>query len=99
MGAPRCATGMPAARPQAARFPPQLLAASRPYVTVVKYDRDDVLEKLQAFHDEVLSTNWADYLNLVYNGPFWEAEFERVTAAAEGSLHDSEIGGKFKETQ
>ena len=23
--------------------------------------------------DEVMSTNWADYLNLVYSVPFWEA--------------------------
>merc|ERR1719382_2163952 len=94
--APR-SLGLPAA-PQA-RGPVQLMAPVRSYVTVVKYDRDDVLEKLQAFHAEVYSTNWADYLNLVYNGPFWEAELEKLTTIVQPYLHEPAVGAKFAEVQ
>merc|ERR1712051_894245 len=69
------------------------------YVTVIKYERDEVLEKLQAFHSEVISTNWADYLNLVYNGPFWEAELEKLTTIVQPYLHEPAVGAKFAEVQ
>merc|ERR1712194_269975 len=52
---------------------------ARSYITAVRFERDDVLEKLNEFHAEVYSTNWADYLALVYNVPFWEAELEKLT--------------------
>ena len=39
-----------------------------------RHKHKEVLEKLDRFHAEVLSANWADYLYLVYNGPFWEVE-------------------------
>merc|ERR1712066_846842 len=61
----------------------------------VKYTRDDVLEKLDAYHAEVLSTNWADYLNLVYNVPFWEAELEKLTSIVQPYLHEPAVGAKF----
>merc|ERR1719464_110562 len=71
----------------------------RSYVTVVKYDRDDVLGKLNDFHAEVYSTNWADYLNLVYNGPFWEAQLEKLTSVVQPYLHEPAVGAKFAEVQ
>merc|ERR1719469_1795401 len=83
----------------AARCQPAVLGATRPYVTVLKNNRDEVLEKLNAFHAEVYSTNWADYLNLVYSGPFWEAEFEKLTTIVQPYLHEPEVGGKWAETQ
>merc|ERR1712176_103908 len=63
------------------------------------YDRDDVLEKLNAFHAEVYSTNWADYLHLVYNVPFWEAELEKLTTIVQPYLHEPDVGAKFSQVQ
>merc|ERR1719277_404230 len=84
----------------AARAPPCLkLAAPRSYVTVAKYSRDDVMVKLDGFHSEVFSANWADYLYLVYNVPFWEAEMEKLTSFVQPYLHEATVGAKFKETQ
>merc|ERR1719246_175929 len=83
----------------AARCQPGLLGAARPYVTVLKYNRDEVLEKLNAFHSEVYSVNWADYLNLVYSGPFWEAEFDKLTTIVQPYLHEPELGAKWADTQ
>mmetsp|Transcript_88235 Transcript_88235/g.284999 ORF Transcript_88235/g.284999 Transcript_88235/m.284999 type:complete len:214 (+) Transcript_88235:115-756(+) len=74
-------------------------AAARPYVTVVKYQREDVLEKLNDFRAEVFSTNWADYLNLVYNVPFWESELDKLTSIVQPYLHEQEVGAKFGEVQ
>mmetsp|Transcript_88230 Transcript_88230/g.284981 ORF Transcript_88230/g.284981 Transcript_88230/m.284981 type:complete len:214 (+) Transcript_88230:115-756(+) len=74
-------------------------AAARPYVTVVKYQREDVLEKLNDFRAEVFSTNWADYLNLVYNVPFWESELDKLTSIVQPYLHEPEVGAKFGEVQ
>mmetsp|Transcript_88227 Transcript_88227/g.284970 ORF Transcript_88227/g.284970 Transcript_88227/m.284970 type:complete len:214 (+) Transcript_88227:31-672(+) len=73
--------------------------AARPYVTVVKYQREDVLEKLNDFRAEVFSTNWADYLNLVYNVPFWESELDKLTSIVQPYLHEPEVGAKFGEVQ
>eukprot|EP00928_Gymnodinium_smaydae_P068895 TRINITY_DN521_c0_g1_i2.p1 TRINITY_DN521_c0_g1~~TRINITY_DN521_c0_g1_i2.p1 ORF type:complete len:200 (+),score=66.38 TRINITY_DN521_c0_g1_i2:91-690(+) len=74
-------------------------AAARGYVTTTKYTRDDVLEKLDAYHSEVLSANWADYLYLVYNVPFWEAELEKLTTIVQPYLHEAEVGAKFNQVQ
>mmetsp|Transcript_65725 Transcript_65725/g.165642 ORF Transcript_65725/g.165642 Transcript_65725/m.165642 type:complete len:216 (-) Transcript_65725:128-775(-) len=76
-----------------------LASSARSYVSVVKYTREDVLEKLDAYHAEVLSTNWADYLNLVYNVPFWEAELEKLTSIVQPYLHEPAVGAKFAEVQ
>merc|ERR1719411_1176384 len=80
---------------------PSAAAASavRSYLTTAKYTRDDVLEKLDEYHATVLSTNWADYLNLVYSGPFWEAELEKLTAMVQPYLHEPAVGAKFAEVQ
>ena len=77
----------------------RLVTASRPYVTVQKYTRDEVLTKLDEYHATVMSTNWADYLNLVYSGPFWEAELEKLTAAVQPYLHEPAVGAKFGAVQ
>merc|ERR1712085_246007 len=72
---------------------------ARSYITAVRYERDDVLEKLNEFHAEVYSTNWADYLALVYNVPFWEAELEKLTSIVQPYLHEPAVGDKFNEVQ
>eukprot|EP00446_Apocalathium_sp_SHHI-4_P001914 CAMPEP_0177178578 /NCGR_PEP_ID=MMETSP0367-20130122/14401_1 /TAXON_ID=447022 ORGANISM="Scrippsiella hangoei-like, Strain SHHI-4" /NCGR_SAMPLE_ID=MMETSP0367 /ASSEMBLY_ACC=CAM_ASM_000362 /LENGTH=209 /DNA_ID=CAMNT_0018625241 /DNA_START=84 /DNA_END=713 /DNA_ORIENTATION=- len=101
--APRIATG--AARGLAPaplwRAQPAMaaVAGTRSYISVVKYTRDDVVEKLDAYRAEVFSTNWADYLNLVYNGPFWECEFEKLTGIVQPYLHEPEVGQKWAEVQ
>merc|ERR1712060_176581 len=76
-----------------------LTTSARPFVSVIKYTRGDVLEKLDAYHAEVLSTNWADYLNLVYNVPFWEAELEKLTSIVQPYLYEEAVGAKFAEVQ
>merc|ERR1712098_402826 len=78
---------------------PMAVTASRSYVTANKYSRDEVLEKLDNFHGEVLSANWGDYLYLVYNGPFWEAEFERLKYAVQGYIGEEGVGAKWSECQ
>merc|ERR1712194_427372 len=72
---------------------------ARSYITAVRYDRDDVLEKMNEFHAEVYSTNWSDYLNLVYNVPFWEAELDKLTSIVQPYLHEPAVGDKFNEIQ
>merc|ERR1712146_182094 len=61
--------------------------------------RDDVLEKLDGYYSEVMSTNWADYLNLVYSVPFWEAELEKLTTIVQPYLYEADAGKKFAEVQ
>jgi len=89
------AFGLAARAPQ----PGFKLAAPRSYVTVAKYSRDDVMGKLDGFHAEVFSANWADYLYLVYNVPFWEAEMEKLTSCVQPYLHEAQVGSKFAEVQ
>merc|ERR1711972_581985 len=48
---------------------------------------------------EVLSTNWADYLNLVYSVPFWEAEYEKLSLLVQPYLHEKDVGDKFAKVQ
>ena len=57
------------------------------------------MEKLDRFHAEVLSANWADYLYLVYNGPFWEAELEKLNTIVQPYLHEADVGAKFAQLQ
>ena len=61
-----------------------------------KYSRDDVLSTLDEYHATVMSTNWADYLILVYSVPFWEAELEKLTSVVQPYLHEPDVGKKFK---
>mmetsp|Transcript_142087 Transcript_142087/g.441839 ORF Transcript_142087/g.441839 Transcript_142087/m.441839 type:complete len:217 (+) Transcript_142087:23-673(+) len=92
---PRIGGGLRAARPQLACLAP----TARPYITTAKYTRDDVLEQLDEYHATVMSANWADYLNLVYSGPFWEAQLERLTSVVQPYLHEPAVGAKFAEVQ
>merc|ERR1719444_326088 len=46
-----------------------------------------------------MSANWADYLHLVYNVPFWEAEMEKLTSVVQPYLHEPAVGAKFSEVQ
>eukprot|EP00931_Biecheleriopsis_adriatica_P042909 TRINITY_DN2448_c0_g1_i1.p1 TRINITY_DN2448_c0_g1~~TRINITY_DN2448_c0_g1_i1.p1 ORF type:complete len:236 (+),score=64.49 TRINITY_DN2448_c0_g1_i1:81-710(+) len=90
------------ALPVSSTFKPQLPAlpcTARSYITVAKYDRDEVLAKLDEYHASVLSANWADYLYLVYNVPFWEAELEKLTSIVQPYLHEEAVGAKFREVQ
>eukprot|EP00440_Ansanella_granifera_P018358 gb/GFBE01019939.1/.p1 GENE.gb/GFBE01019939.1/~~gb/GFBE01019939.1/.p1 ORF type:complete len:213 (+),score=61.03 gb/GFBE01019939.1/:1-639(+) len=81
----------------AGRMPFQV--ASRSYITVQKYTRDEVLQQLDEYHATVMSANWADYLYLVYNVPFWEAEMEKLTSVVQPYLHEPAVGAKFSEVQ
>ncbi|CAE7253829.1 unnamed protein product [Symbiodinium natans] len=81
-----------------ARLPLQA-ATTRSYITVQKYSRDDVLSNLDEYYANVMSTNWADYLILVYSVPFWEAELEKLTSVVQPYLHEPEVGAKFKAVQ
>mmetsp|Transcript_11022 Transcript_11022/g.19985 ORF Transcript_11022/g.19985 Transcript_11022/m.19985 type:complete len:216 (-) Transcript_11022:95-742(-) len=91
----------PAFAPRATAWPMTCAMApmARTYTTAVKYSRADVLEKLEAFHSEVLAANWADYLYLVYNVPFWESEYEKLIHIVQPYLYEAEVGKKFKETE
>ncbi|CAE8655894.1 unnamed protein product, partial [Polarella glacialis] len=51
-------------------------------VSAASGSNQDILGRLQNFQDEVTSANWADYLLLVYNVPFWEAQYEALLASA-----------------
>jgi len=72
---------------------------ARTVVTATQCSRDEAVERLNAYHAEVLSTNWADYLNLVYSSPFWEAEYERLHTMVGPYLHEKEVGDKWTKTQ
>eukprot|EP00933_Yihiella_yeosuensis_P068941 TRINITY_DN7500_c0_g2_i1.p1 TRINITY_DN7500_c0_g2~~TRINITY_DN7500_c0_g2_i1.p1 ORF type:complete len:243 (-),score=58.01 TRINITY_DN7500_c0_g2_i1:212-853(-) len=78
---------------------PAVLGGMRSYITVAKYDRESVLSQLDEYHSTVLSANWADYLHLVYNVPFWEAELEKLTTIVQPYLHEPEVGAKFSQVQ
>jgi len=78
---------------------PLCIAGPRSFSSVAKYTRSEAVEKLDRFHSEVLGANWADYLYLVYNVPFWEAEYESLTLAILPYLHEADVGEKFKTTQ
>merc|ERR1719454_30828 len=71
----------------------------RTVVTTSKFSREEALDKLDQFYAEVISANWADYLYLVYNVPFWEAEMERVDAAVQPYLHEDGVGQKYADVQ
>ena len=75
------------------------LLCTRTFVSTNRYTREQTLDKLDNLYGEVLGANWADYLYLVYNTPFWEAELERVSAIVQPFLHEPEVGEKYKELQ
>ena len=68
---------------------------ARSYVTAEVFSRTEVLEKLDELHDEILTTNWADYLYLVWNTPFWEAEYAKIGPLVQPYLSDPAVGAKY----
>merc|ERR1712032_1563760 len=73
--------------------------AARSFVTANKFSREEALEKLDNYHGEVLAANWADYLYLVYNGPFWEAELEQLNTIVQPYLGEPAVAKKFAQVQ
>lgn len=71
-------------------------ASKRTFMTVAKFSKDEVDLKLARFHDEMLGTNWGDYLELVQNVPFWEAELEQLLNVAKPYMQDSEMGPRLE---
>ena len=63
-------------------------------LTTQRFDRSAVTDRLNTIHDQVLSSNWADPVNLALDVPFWEAEADKVTTMLEPFLADPEIGSK-----
>jgi len=53
-------------------------------VSVAVGATDEMLSRMDSFEDTVMCTNWADYLVLVYDVPFWEAEFTAIQALVDG---------------
>merc|ERR1719491_31000 len=79
---------------------PGTLIGTRSYTsTALQYTREETLDRLDSFHAAVLSSNWADYLVLVYNMPFWEAELEKLSTLVQPYLHEPSVGSKFADTQ
>lgn len=76
------------------RFQPGLsgLVMNRTIITSEKLTRDQVVARVTNLHDTVLATNWADYLTLVYDVPFWEEEWDKANSFAGPYLSDPEIG-------
>lgn len=68
------------------------LVMPRTLVTSAKYSREEALATITNFEATVLCANWGDYLVLVYDVPFWEAELEKITKTATPYLQDPEIG-------
>jgi len=99
----RLPSALPAARaaPMAWQqgVPAACLGGVRHLQVVAKYTRDEAIEKLDDFHAMVLSANWGDYLVLVYNVPFWEAELEKLTAVVQPYLHEPTVGAKMADLQ
>lgn len=92
--APRCGIVAPS------RWAPVAAAGGRAYsFSSQRFTRDEVIAKLDGFHGEVLSANWADYLYLVYNVPFWEAELERLGTLVQNYIGEAEVGAKYAEVQ
>jgi len=63
-------------------------------LTVQRFDRETVSQRLNNLHDHILASNWADPVNLALDVPFWEAEADRVVAMVDPFLADPEIGAK-----
>eukprot|EP00927_Polykrikos_kofoidii_P001366 TRINITY_DN10499_c0_g1_i1.p1 TRINITY_DN10499_c0_g1~~TRINITY_DN10499_c0_g1_i1.p1 ORF type:complete len:202 (-),score=28.28 TRINITY_DN10499_c0_g1_i1:78-683(-) len=96
----RAATTPGMCRPPAPRV---VVSAMQPklrgYVTTARHSREEMLAQLDTFHTEVFTANWGDYLSLVYNVPFWEAENEKLTTLIQPYIHEAETGTKFAQLQ
>jgi hypothetical protein len=63
-------------------------------LTSQRFERSAVAERLGNLYDQVVSTNWADPVNLALDVPFWEAESAKVSTMVEPFLSDESIGPK-----
>merc|ERR1719238_1394101 len=78
----------------------RLLAPRRTFITAPPtVPKEEALGKLAALNAEVISANWADYLYLVYNVPFWEAEYEKLSIAVLPYLSEPDVGAQYADTQ
>jgi len=75
------------------------MAGIRTTVTAQHHTREEVIGRLNEYHGEVLSANWADYLYLVYSGPFWEAEYEKLQTMVPQYLNEPEIAKKYADVE
>ena len=66
--------------------------------SICRYDREQVVDRLNNLHNAVQASNWGDSVNLVLNVPFWDAELENVDHMAEPYHQDPEIGDKLRDT-
>ncbi|CAD7950388.1 unnamed protein product [Amoebophrya sp. A120] len=58
--------------------------------------KPEVTKKLQNYHDQLLGTNWGDYLELVHNEPFLSAELESIADEMGPYMKDTELGPKYQ---
>jgi len=68
-------------------------AGAKPSAPIAPGPGAEMLERMQALEDTVWCTNWGDYLVLVYDVPFWEAEFTAIQALVDGGSN-AEITAK-----
>eukprot|EP00918_Siedleckia_nematoides_P073933 GHVU01161477.1.p1 GENE.GHVU01161477.1~~GHVU01161477.1.p1 ORF type:complete len:200 (+),score=20.81 GHVU01161477.1:1127-1726(+) len=59
----------------------------------------DISSRVDRFVAWVVGTNWQDYINLVQNLPFWEAEVERIETAfaADPAASNAPMQAKIEE--
>jgi len=69
---------------------------TRSFLATAVSTKEDVASRLQNFHDQIFGTNWGDYLELVHNVPFWEAELETLSQAVEPYKADPALGEKMQ---
>lgn len=73
---------------------PAVRLQSRGFAATVA-SKEAAMAKIQGYHDELLGCNWGDYLELVHNVPFLEAELESLEKAVEPFKGDAEVKAKL----
>lgn len=58
-------------------------------------EKSVVQSKIQEVHDQMLGTNWGDYLDLVQNEVFWTAELEVLDKVIKTDAKDPETMKKW----
>lgn len=53
------------------------------------------MSRVQNVHDQMLGTNWGDYLDLVHNEPFWKAELANLEPLMAQSGKDEDLKKKY----
>merc|ERR1712066_402497 len=57
--------------------------------------KTEMTSMLSNYHDQLLGTNWGDYLELVHNEPFLTAELEAIEEDIEPYMKDADIKQKY----